>query len=343
MTFQWDPTIDQIYTGNTLTLNGTPSSFNKQAGKNFRLDAPDQTLTLKAAATAADRVTGWGINGTSGTLIEVIVGTLAYDGGWTPGQPATVFDLAAGQEQTNLIIEAGNFQIENTAVVQSTGDLYLIQSGGDNIQACFFSINCSECKLNNIFAQLGGTNSKISIIAGLIKISSNFEFIAQGYSEVMFLTDGPSGIIIENLYIESCDRSKILMNGQLLSCKGSASINARGNGSVALNFNSIEIEQDCKFNLRPQAATMKFDVDTGNGQPFDFLNKTYPQGIFSFTSDIDGPNNSEFIIKTNGDHTIPWILVRDKLIAIDGVPVDNPDLIYCAIETNAYLHIRLRN
>lgn len=374
--FRWDPSANQVYNGPTRTLTGAADSFNKDLGTSFVLDAPLQTLTLQVtdADILADGITLWGWQNTGlpaadETAMTLKNGTLVYNGAYTGQALSPTFDLAADPgipsaqiaitvsgdssfqilDTANLMVlaplslkiqDTGSFTTSNTPSIEikpndmpSASMILTVQDGG------LVDIECNEFEGPVNGSSLSG-NASVSITA-YDWLGTGGSIVLSEQSRLLLKSSGGMKLFEAQLYLQ--DDAEASLYGESLMCSGGSSIYAGGNVCAEMHFNTITLDEGCRFSLSAAEATFRIESFTPENQPFDFLNGTYPQGIFNFVTSRQAINNSEFVIKTFGEHAIPYMLFVKKLISIDGVPVDenHENKILCQIETDAYLHIRL--
>jgi hypothetical protein len=107
----------------------------------------------------------------------------------------------------------------------------------------------------------------------------------------------------------------------LFQCPGLALTDARirtaDAAKCAFQFDAFAPQGESHFILGPGTAKMQFDPYTLGKYPFDFINNTYPQGLFDITS-AGTINKGTFVIKVASGFDAAAIVTKGY-VAIDGV------------------------
>jgi hypothetical protein len=329
--FQWDPDNDQTFNGTTIPpLQGPASSFDKVRGKSFTMDAPGQTLTLQV--TPSDAFTTWGRgNGTAPAVIDVKNGTLIYDANTNKSARTRLIlgDFFSPLLELTLTVEndarfavmADSSNGGGGALIQSNFGLGIGVTGSGIVDiACdLFSVEPTNGAQANIAvaqeAQMSTVTSGNFVVGNAaIDISSS---PATG-SSLNWVCNWPDATAMQ-LHQTSMGfsaKSNGLLRSPGLAVDGTR-VTTRDTAVCSLQFDSFASRGDSHFILGPGTAKMQFDPYTAGKYPFDFVNNTYPQGLFDITS-AGSVNKGTFVIKVASGFDAAAIVTRGY-VAIDGV------------------------
>ncbi|MDQ8730019.1 hypothetical protein [Bradyrhizobium sp. LHD-71] len=347
-TFRWDPTADQTYQGDGDTLKGQASSFSKASGKSFTMDAAGSTLVLQV--TPPGDITTWGDGaGTAPTAINFKRGTFTYDAS------SAITELwfgSLGTPETNLTIQNdARFIVAEpgpagTLLVGSIGILNVnIQDEGvADIGCMFFALPRDETSFVNMtlsgMAQMAvATSQTFQISSATINVASA---PASGYSLAWTTsgTDADVAMTLDGTEANFTGEASGLLKAPTLTLSDTR-VKTADSANIDLQSDSIRVRSGSQFILGPGTAKMQFESYSPKGQPFDFLNSptgTYPEGMFEISSN-GVINGGEFLIG-NGNAFAAARILKDKLIAIDGVPQERAGRVSCQLENDHYIRIR---
>ncbi|PYE89530.1 hypothetical protein [Phyllobacterium leguminum] len=360
--FLWDTYADQVYTGPSSTQTGYPDAFNKAIGTSFLLDAPNQIVTLSAINTENLDHGGptWcleyvSIPAAERTLIDIRNGTLIYSGGYKDGDEfAPIFYLATSPSLSSAtythirVSNEGCFQIRDTVTAWAKPDSSIVleaTSHGVIDMELVEEIEVNVKEINILDqARLIIKCWWIALVHGPINITKNAGIFL---SSLLASDSGTDAVVFGDTTVTLSENAKGYIEGATFYYGDDVQFTVQDNAEFVFNVGVIAPkipDSTIRFSLAGAAPKVQINSLLGYpNQPFDFINQTYPEGMFNFVTGAQ-PNNGKFLIQTNGDHTIPWLVSTRKLIAIDGVPLDpNSDQVDCRIVTDAYLQINLRN
>jgi hypothetical protein len=329
--FQWDPNNDQTFNGSKIPpLQGPASSFDKARGKSFTMDAPGQTLTLQI--TPSDTITSWGSgSGTAPAVIDIKNGTFIYDAHTNKGDRTTLWfgDLRSPLLEMALSVENDARFVVIGDSSKGGGEARIVSTHGTSISvadngiidiACdAFDVNALDGSAVNIAVTQGAQMSTVTsgnFIVGnaTVDISSS---PAAG-SSLNWVCNWPDATAMLFLHtsVGFSAKSNGLLRSPGLSVDGTH-ITTRDTAVCSLQFDSFATREDSHFILGPGTATMQFDPYTAGKYPFDFINNTYPQGLFDITS-AGTVNKGTFMIKVASGFDAAAIVTKGN-VAIDGV------------------------
>lgn len=356
--FIWTPNADQTYTGPSVTQSGFGDAFNKEIGTSFLLDAPNQTVTLQVIPKdiIEDSGTIWcaqnlSIPEADRTVIDIRNGTLVYFGGDTP----TIFYLASTVDISRNIYtlirvsSEGCFQTRATdtggTMLSSRIAVEATSRGVIDMEYGEFIANIKEINISDQARLLIQGGFWVALHGGPINIKNNSEILLS--SRLSPKPDNSDGLELGDMTLTLSENTKGYIESATFFYLHDLHFILQDNAEMVFSIGTIKAraaDSNIRFSLAGAAAKIQFNSLFGYpNQPFDFINQSYPQGLFNFVTS-DQINSGRFLIQTNGDHTIPSMVRTKKLIAINGIPLDpNSDQVDCHIVTDAYLQINLRN
>lgn len=308
-TFKWDESADQTYGEIYGSQTVHDSTFNKNFGKSFIMDAPDETLTLRYYAKSAD-ISGdewrWG-SGASDyeareTLISVLQGKLIFNG----SNANSAIDIPNAW----LVFGFGGYPAPRIRV-ESDGELHLI-----NLSA-LTAVQRAEEK-----------EARISLLDSA-RLVVNHEDASTIFNMVMALTaenDAKLNIEVRDLLVYEA-------------------INLRDKADASLACSHFELREEfvrvsgnatCSLKAETATASSSFILDEGSGKlvilasskgdcPFDFaLDESLTKGLFDFIHSGKSVNKSVLKVGVLGFRK--RALLAGGFIAVNGEPLSEQEI-----------------
>jgi hypothetical protein len=326
--FQWDPNNDQTYNlDQDLSLPGPASNFSKATGKSFTMDSPLQTLTLQITPLGQGTNTTWGDGaGTAPTTINVERGTFIYDG--RNGGATLLFlgNLDFGYLETTIAVKndaqfvVKSSDLNNGVGIQSDGSLNFAIEGTAvaDVNCIFIGLPSEETFSVNIsvadMAQMSvACSTGFSLINGTVNVSSS---PATGHSLnwIATHTGVDESLLLVKTFMEFSAASSGLLRCPVLALTDTR-IATLDTAACFFEFDSIAPTAGSQFILGPGTAKMQFAPYTAGKYPFDFIGKTYPEGLFEIKS-AGTVNGGAFVIR--GSVFDANAIVTRGHVAIDG-------------------------
>jgi hypothetical protein len=331
-TFTWDAGANQMYDEiyGSQTVHG--STFNKDYGKSFIMNAPDETLTLRYHVKSADDIGGvwqWGIGNSDNrareTLINVLQGKLVFNGlnanASIPGiLNASIMLGYAGYPPPHIRIE-------------SDSELHLIN---------LLSFSAAERSSEEKSAQISLLDS-----AKLVVNHEDDTMIFNMVIPLSAVNDAKANIDVQEFIVYEAIELKDRADASL-TCKKFELMN---------QFIRVTGEAKCSLKAETATAAGSFILDEGSGRiviepnskgecPFDFReDESLTTGLFDFIHSGKAANNSVLTMTVKGFNKTN--LIGRGFFAINGEPlseqeVNNRFLISNTSETNKWT-FRLRS
>jgi hypothetical protein len=345
--FQWDPNSDQTYDADSSQdIYGPAANFNKAPGKSFTMNAPLQTLGIHVTDILSGII--WGGQSTS-CYINITSGTFKI---------SKDSEGIAGIGLLNVILnidENGVFIIDEVQIESYDPDL----PDASSTMMCngnFHSnVTALPVAIYNFSLFIMGTGQFYLGAAGIAIGKSSVYVKSNPSSGPAFALDAPQMELYSQIAVYESPalfRAEELLIGSN-SSKGVGVIDAQLNSRIQIQADLIRFDYDDNYspfilrgNSPGSTASIRFDPYSPSHLPFDFLqpqNPPYPQGMFNILTG-GNPPGSEYVIiyDSNNGSAAATAVLANKLIAVDGQPVDQTDSrVYCRYENDGYIHIRL--
>lgn len=311
--FDWDPNEDQVFDSNIYGTNvkvgGSFTHFNKIAGKNFTMNGNGATLILQPQGPGDATVWGQPADGGIGVTAFTINNgaTLIFQPEIGPaissGKLIFTEDNKFGNAVLNFDLIGGNLIIEGADVDSNAGGTF--QASGVTINLSSESSFCVNARTFtagfNIEAH--GKSSSVSVMTNYFSSSSGMwevetdsvrsgennpllEGASENLSVDLIVTpaadvsqSGMMSLVNHDIYFsialgrfkavsmfyDSCDIAVAYDSSMLIACD-------------AITFGSGKTV----FSVDDASSTITFTGQSGGQAPFDFMNKSYPKGLFNF-------------------------------------------------------------
>ncbi|RCS21801.1 hypothetical protein DUT91_21730 [Phyllobacterium salinisoli] len=315
---------DQTYEADAnLTLVGSGKSFDKKAGKTFIMNAPSRTLGLQITPSG-DNETAWS-NGTSPAGFDIAQGTFVYDARASSTElfltllPDSELNFHVRNDARALIM--GGMGSGKGLEVNSAGYLNMIveDEGMVAFTACeFFGLSTTPSSSTRIIlsdkaSMLVNSSVTLDVRNANVEVTSSKNLALQWYVGI----PGDQGEMSLNAtQISLSEQSSGILAGPVLKLSDTQ-ITIGDSANCTLGFGPIAITGNSQFILASGSAKMQFSGQ-GSKVPFDFIDNSYPKGIFEIVAQ-GGINGGEFMIDDPTALEGANAMVAKGLIAIDGV------------------------
>jgi len=344
--FQWDPHSDQTYNEDSdLPLTGSASSFNKDPGKSFTMDAPGRTLTLLTSFD--DSQTKWGgpaiSTATSPTIFNIANGTFVYDGAqqhvlyMSQNPQSTMQFTVQNQAKFRLQNAAGAlFEWPLTIDIAQNGSFDILDTESLVLEGGETHITLTDAAKMSAsvqgFMQLGWTQIDVSSAPSL---SSTNPY-------ALDLTAGR--LVTYKAKLNFSRTSTVRISTPLLQMDEETLISASDTAVSHFQFDASSTPPPAEgsgYVLGPGTARMQFDGYSGNN-PFDIPNKDYWPKLFTIVSN-GTINGGEIVIQNPiGDAGVAFML-QQGLIAIDDKIQSDTSRLNITNDSQGYTHISQKN
>jgi hypothetical protein len=165
-------------------------------------------------------------------------------------------------------------------------------------------------------ARMSATTSDMAFVNATIDVNSSPGADVLSLSLVVTGRQGENGIVFDKTSVSSTSGARSALRTPELDLIGTR-IGVADTAICSFQFDSVSPDPSSHFVLDPGTATMQFDPYTAGKYPFDFINNTYPQGLFDITS-AGTVNKGTFMIKVASGFDAAAIVTKGY-VAIDGV------------------------
>jgi hypothetical protein len=284
------------------------------------MTAPSQ-LTLQI--TPSDTRTVWGSfsGSTAPAVIDVQNDKLVYDSSGVDNPELFFADSGATLTVENTaqfsIIGGGGFvdsSVAATVNISVAGSGFLEIDFGDLFLPCADGTSNIAISEN---ARMSATTSNMTFINATIDVDSSPGDDALSLNLVVTGRQGENGIDFYKTALRSTGGARSALRTPYLYFGGDTRISVADTAICSFQFDSVTPDPGSYFVLDPGTAKMQFDPYTAGKYPFDFVNNTYPQGLFDITS-AGTINKGTFVIKVASGFDANAIVTKGY-VAIDGV------------------------
>jgi hypothetical protein len=329
--FIWRPEVDQTFSGPTQPpLSKPASAFNKERGRSFTMNAPNQQLTLQVNE-GGDTYWGFG-RGSEAVVFDIQHGTFLFESsvgtGLTLGGDTTEDAILAVKNDASFLIRGAEIGIG------SNGTLNIDLEGSGTLD-----INCSDVgfgitannKVNIAISQA----ARMSVLCSdsfeptyaTVDVSSS---PANGYSLSWISTNAEfTGMFLNSVLLEFSDASSGLFRTPMLNWIRSGLI-VSDTARCFLQFDGAENAfgpqsqggpPKSAFTLGPGTAQIQVDGYSPGRIPINFIenNNEGLKGMFGFETSREQPVNKGFFLIRAGSGFEANAIVTKGFVAIDGV------------------------
>jgi hypothetical protein len=332
--FNWDPSIDQIYSSEYGTYTETTSNINKNINKSFIMDAPGETYTLQLASPLIedDSIFTWGVTNHEGygqTSIFVKNGTFNVIG--NNDVPDNISVLFFGEFSWNWnvnykldvkTIHDSNLTFKNhnhLGLANNNQGVSLNASGNSQINM----LNIGNVTFGDSTITTNGSG-KLNIEAtGGLEISGRTEINGipepEDYSLRLILTSQSdhAALRLEDAYfnhesVSLIESPKVLMSNCTAKNKSAVKIKADKLTYFDSTENIISVQDNATVNVSPYSNNINY--------VYDFYNQIYSNVKFNFIR--NGPFGSSTcsirLAVMNNGAIVASKMMDDNVLSVNG-------------------------